>query len=145
MPLCTYFNRIVSLYLAKMYEWSFGDKQMSRVPKCENFWDTLYHHQKWYCLQISYVLDMVDNDSEVPNFPGSQAWDIFWDTLYNCRSIEIRGLCALILIELCACIWRKCMNDLLGTSRCPEFQSVEIFETPCTIVKSDTVFRFLMF
>ena len=70
MPLCTYFNRIVSLYLAKMYELSFGDKQMSRVPKFENFWDTLYQHQKWYCLQISYVLDMVDNDSEVPNFPA---------------------------------------------------------------------------
>ena len=33
MPLCTYFNRIVCLYLAKMYEWSFGDKEMSRVPK----------------------------------------------------------------------------------------------------------------
>ena len=37
MPLCTYFNRIVCLYLAKMYECSFGHKEMSRVPKYGNF------------------------------------------------------------------------------------------------------------
>ena len=29
----------------------------------EIFLDTLYHSQKWDCLQIYYVLDMVDNDS----------------------------------------------------------------------------------
>ena len=51
----------------------------------------------------------------------------FLDTLCNCWSIEIGRLCALILIELCAYIWRKCMSDPLGTGRCPGFQSMENF------------------
>ena len=89
-----------------------------------------------------FLLCFPIRSAQLPGFPRVGH---FWDTLYNCWSIEIRCLCALILIELCAYIWRKCMNDLLGTSRYPEFQSVEIFETPCTIIKSDTVLRFLMF
>ena len=40
----------------------------SRVPKSGFqsmgiFWDTLYHCQKWDCLQIYYVIDVVDTDS----------------------------------------------------------------------------------
>ena len=63
LPLCTYLIELCAYIWRKCMNDLLGTRRCPGFQSMGIFWDTLYHCQKWDCLQIYYVIDVVDTDS----------------------------------------------------------------------------------